>query len=102
MTFDQVALLARAACFSTSGDASLLRIHVTKLARSIFGGQATPLHFLKIDLQYADHCELVWHGVGSRAVQKTYGCCSNSNAIRSMYLSSMGAIMELMLVTDGP
>ena len=34
-----------------TGDASLLRTHVTKDARSILGGHATPLHFLKMPLQ---------------------------------------------------
>ena len=70
--------IARAACLSTSGDASVERIHVTKLARSILGGHATPLQRLKIALQYADHCELVWHRVAS--LEKTYGWASMSKA----------------------
>ena len=68
---------------------------------SILGGHATPLHFLKMFLQYADHALDVC-GRDASFIEKTYGCSSNSNWIRSMYASSAGAMSLLMLVTEGP
>ena len=94
--------MARAASLSTSGAAEELRIQVTKLARSILGGQAMPLHFLNTDLQYADHCELVRQRSGADFIEKTYGFSSKSKRMRSTYTSRVGAMRALTEVTDGP
>ena len=74
---------------------------IRALQALLLGGHATPLHFLKMPLQYADHALDVWHRVASR-VQKTYGLSSKSNATSFTYSSSAGAIKELIDVTEGP
>ena len=66
------------------------------------GGHATPLHFLKMLLQYADHALDSRQRVASRAALKTYGRASKSKATRATYWSSAGAMSALMLVTLGP
>ena len=76
-------------------------LRAARTRTSILGGHATPLHFLKMPLQYALHCDDVWHLVASR-VQKTYGLSSNSNATSFTYSSSAGAMRELIDVTLGP
>lgn len=94
----------------------------------IFGGHATPLHFLKmpceperhgrgkvqevawgayddgkqLTLQYADQALDVRHRLGSRAAQNTYGFSSTSNVMSFTYESNTGAIIALTDVTDGP
>ena len=73
-------------------------LRAARTRTSILGGHATPLHFLKMPLQYADHALDVWHRVASR-VQKTYGLSSKSNATSCTYSSSAGAMSELIEVT---
>ena len=71
-------------------------------APHIFGGHATPLHFLKMPLQYALQALEVRHRFGSRFSQNTYGLSSKSKEISSTYESSAGAIIADTDVTDGP